>query len=129
MEFKVALVGPKSAGKTTFLKRLQTGKFDEEYKPTIGYQDHNLAFNSNIGEVRFSVRDCGFEILSFVRDVDGVIVMDDISIENTYYNNIKNFHNNIRVVNCHNDKSGNRVGGYDGRTCFISVKMIMIEIH
>lgn len=118
MEFKIALIGDKAVGKTTFLKRLQTGLFEEEYNPTIGYQNHNLVFNSNFGEVRFLVRDCGPGTLS-LDGLDGVIIMHDDNNASKYYDNVKALNKNIPIVFCKNNKSNEHNSDIQ---CSVSVK-------
>ena len=43
--FKCVIFGDGGVGKTTFVNRLNTGKFVNEYNPTIGLEVHPLTFN------------------------------------------------------------------------------------
>ena len=57
---KVILLGISGIGKTCYVKRLLTGKFNSEYRITYGLEVHTLTLNTNCGPLTFELRDpCG----------------------------------------------------------------------
>lgn len=78
--FKIVLVGTAESGKTTFVTRHRTGKFEKEYIPTLGVDVHPLIFHTNRGQICFNMWDCaGQEKYGGLRDgyyiaADGAIV-------------------------------------------------------
>lgn len=110
MEFTIALVGDRKVGKTTFIKRLQTGIFEERYLPTHGCQETKLKFSTNIGEVCFNIRDCGKDATnSSYEGLDGAIVMHDNRTDFAiHYNPIRKFAGKeVFIVNFCNDRTEN----------------------
>lgn len=74
--FKIIVVGDACVGKTTFIKRHLTGKFEEKYMHTTGSNHHDFTFKTNEGLVTFEVWDCeskGREI--YEPGYDGAILM------------------------------------------------------
>jgi small GTP-binding protein len=68
-KFKVLLVGDGGVGKSTFLKRHQTGEFEVKYIPTMGVSVVPLKFYTNYGAVQLNVWDCaGQEQFGGLRD-------------------------------------------------------------
>ena len=57
--FTAVLIGAPKVGKTTYLERIVTGNFVEEYKPTHSWETHHLLFNTNKGEVLLNIVDNG----------------------------------------------------------------------
>ncbi len=55
--YKLVLIGDKETGKTTYLKRLLTGEFENKYIETLGLEVHPLTFNTNYGMYKFNVWD------------------------------------------------------------------------
>jgi GTPase SAR1 family protein len=55
--FKLLLVGDGGTGKTTFVKRHETGEFEKKYIATVGVEVHPLVFHTNRGPIRFNVWD------------------------------------------------------------------------
>ena len=67
--YKLVLVGPGGAGKSTFLHRHMTGEFRKHYVATLGVEVHPLTFNTNYGLLTFDVWDCaGVEKFGGLRD-------------------------------------------------------------
>ena len=56
--FKLVLVGDAYVGKTTFVKRHQTGEFEKRYIATLGVNVVPLTFYTNKGVVILNVWDC-----------------------------------------------------------------------
>jgi GTP-binding nuclear protein Ran len=68
-EYKLVLVGDGGVGKTTFVKRHETGEFEKKYIATLGVEVHPMNFFTTRGMVRFMVWDtAGQEKLSGLRD-------------------------------------------------------------
>ena len=56
--FKVSLIGDKNVGKSVFLRRQITGKFEQKYFATNGVEVIPLIFNTSKGKIRLNVWDC-----------------------------------------------------------------------
>jgi len=74
---KVVLVGNGGVGKTTWLRRLITGVFDDTYTPTRGFNEYPIT----VDQTKFTVFDCAgqynFRGLNntHMNDADCVIIM------------------------------------------------------
>jgi len=103
MSYKVVFVGDGGVGKTTFLKRMRTGQFEQKYLATIGVEPLNLVFNTNYGEITFNCWDCaGQEKFGGLRDGyylggDAGVVMFDLTHRHTYKNAYK-WYTDVRRV-------------------------------
>lgn len=102
--FKVVLIGDGGTGKTTYVKRHQTGEFEKKYVATLGVEIHPIVFFTNRGKIIFNVWDtAGQEKFGGLRDgyyvgADGCIMMFDVTSRITY-KNIPNWHRDyIRVA-------------------------------
>ncbi|KAJ2848801.1 GTP-binding nuclear protein gsp1/Ran [Coemansia brasiliensis] len=113
-KFKLVLVGDGGTGKTTFVKRHQTGEFEKRYIATIGVEVHPLEFVTNKGKILFNAWDtAGQEKFGGLRDgyyIQGqcAIIMFDVTSRITY-KNVPNWHRdlvrvceNIPIVLCGN---------------------------
>jgi GTP-binding nuclear protein Ran len=68
-QFKLVLVGDGGVGKTTYVKRFETGEFEKKYVATVGAEVHVLDFSTTKGMMRFSVWDtAGQEKLTVLKD-------------------------------------------------------------
>ena len=77
--FKIVVVGPGQSGKTTWVKRLLTGQFENLYVPTLGVEVHPIRYNTNHGPICLNVWDCaGREQYRGLRD--GYYIAADIAI-------------------------------------------------
>ncbi|KAH6782097.1 RAN GTPase 3 [Perilla frutescens var. frutescens] len=98
--FKLVLVGDGGTGKTTFVKRHLTGKFEKKYEPTIGVEVHPLDFFTNFGKIRFCCWDtAGQEKFGGLRDgyyIHGncAIIMFDVTARMTY-KNVPKWHRDV----------------------------------
>ncbi|KAJ2723626.1 GTP-binding nuclear protein gsp1/Ran [Coemansia sp. Benny D115] len=112
--FKLVIVGDGGTGKTTFVKRHQTGEFEKKYIATIGVEVHPLNFITNKGMIIFNTWDtAGQEKFGGLRDgyyIQGqcAIIMFDVTSRITY-KNVPNWHRdlvrvceNIPIVLCGN---------------------------
>lgn len=116
-EYKVVLMGDGGVGKTTFVNRHLTGKFEKMYVPTQGAQVHKLTFHTNVGKIDFNVWDtAGQEKFGGLGDgyytnADAAIFMFDLTSRITY-SHIPSWYTNFKRV-CGDDKAmiicGNKV--------------------
>jgi len=87
--FKIVLIGDGGVGKTTFIKRYTTGKFEKVYEPTLGVDVFNLEFETNYGPIIFNVWDTAGQLkYGGLRDgyyiaSDGAIIMYDATSESS----------------------------------------------
>ena len=56
-KFKLVLVGDGGVGKTTFVKRHETGEFEKKYVATVGAEVHPMEFHTDKGKIVFNVWD------------------------------------------------------------------------
>lgn len=59
---EIAIVGLQNAGKTTFVKAITDGSFEEDTIPTIGFNRHEIKkgkTHNNIGKVSMKLWDLG----------------------------------------------------------------------
>ncbi len=86
------LIGDGGVGKTTFVKRHETGEFEKKYVATRGAEVHSLVFQTSVGPVRFNVWDtAGQEKFASLRDgyyIEGqcAIIMFDVTSRITHKN-------------------------------------------
>ena len=100
--FKVILLGDSSVGKTSIFTRFLEGKFDENYKCTIGteYKLHSIYPDLNT-EVNLHVWDtAGSEkyksiTKQYYRDAHGIILIYDIANRKSF-NNLNNWIEDIK---------------------------------
>ena len=92
--FKVVVVGEGGVGKTTFINRFTTNKFNEDTKITIGASFYSFAANVNGGDtsVKLQVWDFGgekrfrFILPSYCQGAHGVIFAFDLTRATTLWN-------------------------------------------
>lgn len=105
-EFKLILVGDGGVGKTTFVKRHQTGEFEKKYVATQGVEVSSLVFYTNYGPIKFNIWDtAGQEKLGGLREgyyigADCAIVMFDVTSRITY-KNVPKWHKDLTRI-CEN---------------------------
>ncbi|KAG0286858.1 GTP-binding nuclear protein gsp1/Ran [Dissophora globulifera] len=98
--FKLILVGDRGSGKTAFINRHLTGKFETKYSPTIHPEIQNLFFQTNLGPIFFNTWDIAcqemFGGLSEVYCVEAqcAIIMFDLTSRTTY-KNVPNWHQHL----------------------------------
>lgn len=56
-EFKVVLVGDGGVGKTTFVRRHQSGEFEKKYIATQGVEVSSITFYTTHGPIRLNLWD------------------------------------------------------------------------
>jgi len=85
MLYKIALVGNCGAGKSTWIKKLETGQFYKKYTPTADVDVIKISFNTSDGLITFKFYDCtgrkGHDIFTnrnkYIDKSQGLIVMYD----------------------------------------------------
>jgi small GTP-binding protein len=81
--FKILILGDGAVGKTTFLQRLQTGKFQFETKVTIGADFHIVKIKVKDKVLNINIWDIGgqpmfrFLVPAYRKGCSGVIIMYD----------------------------------------------------
>ncbi|KAH0785257.1 GTP-binding nuclear protein Ran [Histomonas meleagridis] len=92
MQAKLVLVGDGGVGKTTFVKRHQTGEFEKKYIPTLGVQVSQLSFQTTHGVLTYNIWDtAGQERFGGLREgyyleANCAIIMFDVTSPTTYRN-------------------------------------------
>ena len=56
--FKAIFVGDGGVGKSTYVKKMLTGRFSSKYIATLGVEVHPINFKTSVGDVTFNVWDC-----------------------------------------------------------------------
>ena len=105
--FKCVIVGDKGVGKTSLIRRLYNGEFNNEYLPTIGHELIPLTFNTTYGKIIFDVYDISDQ--TRINDVNCAIIMfnpNSIDTISEYYMNIKRMYPTIPIVLCANRYNG-----------------------
>ena len=103
MQAKLVLVGDGGVGKTTFVKRHQTGEFEKKYIPTLGVQVSQLSFQTTRGELLFNIWDtAGQERFGGLREgyyleAQCAIIMFDVTSPTTY-KNVPTWHRDLTRV-------------------------------
>eukprot|EP00350_Pseudokeronopsis_sp_OXSARD2_P000645 CAMPEP_0170541438 /NCGR_PEP_ID=MMETSP0211-20121228/1166_1 /TAXON_ID=311385 /ORGANISM="Pseudokeronopsis sp., Strain OXSARD2" /LENGTH=90 /DNA_ID=CAMNT_0010844153 /DNA_START=39 /DNA_END=311 /DNA_ORIENTATION=+ len=81
---KIGLIGPKKAGKTALMNRLQKNKFTEKYEPTIGFQFGATEFDLH-NEIKVKLQIWDNPGSSICRQkVLGVVLVYDVAEEFDY---------------------------------------------
>ncbi|MHA1398278.1 MAG: ADP-ribosylation factor family protein, partial [Candidatus Heimdallarchaeaceae archaeon] len=95
----LVIIGLPSAGKTTFVKRLKTGKF-QETKPTLGMQYES----KEIGDVKFDIFDLGGHISyrrtiwhTYIKLAYGIIFVIDSADQDSFEEAKEEFWNSIQL--------------------------------
>ncbi|OQS02950.1 GTP-binding nuclear protein spi1 [Thraustotheca clavata] len=113
-EFKLILVGDSRVGKSTFIKRHLTGKFEKKYVATLGVEIHPLWFDTNFGPIKFNCWDIATAEKSgrlhdgyYIQSQCAIIMFDvtsRISYKNVpnWYRDISRVCENIPIVLCGN---------------------------
>ena len=87
---KLVLVGDGGVGKTTFVKRHQTGEFERKYIPTVGVEVSQLTFQTSRGPLTYNIWDTAgqerFRSVSkaYFRNALGAILMFDLTSRQSF---------------------------------------------
>lgn len=73
---KICIIGGENTGKTTFVRRLCTGKYSKEYIPTIGVEVHPVQIKGDSEDFSFNCYDCAGKE-EFRGLVDGYYLQSD----------------------------------------------------
>jgi GTP-binding nuclear protein Ran len=100
---KLILVGDGGVGKTTFVKRHQTGDFQKAYIPTMGVQVSQLTFQTTHGSAIFNIWDtacqerfAGLREGYYLEANCGIVVFDVTSPGS--YRNVASWHRDLSRV-------------------------------
>lgn len=105
--FKLLLVGNIGCGKSSFVDRIKTGKFDHSYTPTGQLAVNRININTNLGTYSFNVWEKSStytgEKLNEYAGADCAIIMFDLidnlhTILRRYYYNIRKMNGDIPIV-------------------------------
>ena len=111
---KIALIGDGGVGKTTLVRKLQTGEFRKKYIATLGVEVHPIKNQTNYGYISHNIWDCaGQEKFGGLRDgyyigSNAVIVMFDktslVTFKNvtTWIDSYRNIAPNTPIILCGN---------------------------
>jgi GTP-binding nuclear protein Ran len=97
---KVVILGDGGVGKTTFVKRHQTGEFEKKYIPTMGVEVSQLQFQTTHGQFTYIIWDtAGQERFGGLREgyyleSNCAILMFDVTSVSTY-RNIATWHRDL----------------------------------
>ena len=100
---KLVLVGDGGVGKTTFVKRHQTGEFEKKYMATLGVQVSQISFQTSRGVLIYNIWDtAGQEKFGGLREgyyleSNCAIIMFDVTSPATY-RNVGNWHRDLTRV-------------------------------
>lgn len=121
--FKIVVVGDAAVGKTTFVNKLSTGKFETKYVQSPTVEINPIIFNTSKGSICFNLWNCpGHEKYNnfnklFYSGADAAIIMFACNDRNSYksivpiYNDMRCVCGNIQTVLCGNkcDKNNRKV--------------------
>ncbi|XP_069174023.1 uncharacterized protein [Procambarus clarkii] len=102
-KYKIVLVGDGGTGKSSFVTRLQSEDFHQEYIATLGVEKHEVAISTSHGPSTIVIWDtAGQEKLGPLRDAyylgaDAAIIFFDVTSKVTY-KNVPNWHRDIHRV-------------------------------
>jgi len=110
-EYKISLLGDGGVGKTTFLKKAITGKFDPRYLPTLNCVTTACSIGSSSEVVKFNFYDfSGQEKVGGTREnlafSNVIILMFDVTSRLTFknirwwYREIQKYCTNIPIILC-----------------------------
>ena len=112
---KIIIVGDGGVGKTTYIDRITTLKFNPKYTATLGVDVRPVRFTTNCGKLLFNVWDCagqekflGLDDEYYIGAVGCIIMFDGTnSFKNVvnWYNKVRNIRKTIPIVICHNIKN------------------------
>lgn len=101
---RLVLFGPTRVGKTSYIKRFLTDKFDPEYIPTIGYGYYKGSIETFHGKIDLDILDgAGYDPFILYRyglnvNADGAISFLDVFDENKMTTSLR-LEENFRIVN------------------------------
>jgi GTP-binding nuclear protein Ran len=122
LHFKVMVLGPAGAGKTTFIKRHATGEFTKSYNETKSVEVTHLPFYTSMGKITFDIWDCsGQDQFSDNNDiayhnVEAAMIMFDVT-STCSYRNVNHWYNTIhkKSLNIPTILCGNKVDCKDNK--------------
>lgn len=109
-ELNVAVLGDGGVGKSTYLKKLRTGRFDPRYIPTSNHEKRNVSIGTPTGIVKFNTYDYGGQQMfegtrRNLHTMNAIILMFDVTHRFTF-NSVLNWRaelpGNVPVVLCGN---------------------------
>ena len=101
MSFNIVVCGPKSVGKTTWIRRLVSGEYSRHYVPSVGYSITTLPLHTTVGSYSINIYDVStetfFNTVTIKADeaikIDAVVVMLDYSTRLSLRNWVKRIKN------------------------------------
>ncbi len=100
VQYKMVIVGDGAVGKTTFINKIRTNVFKNNYNPTLGVEVHPI----DLGPVTINCWDCaGQDKFAGLRDgyyinATIAIIMFDLTSENSF-NKIKEYYIELTRIN------------------------------
>jgi len=95
-EFKVALLGDRKVGKSSFISRVFNGDYKRQYVPSLDIKETILTFNSANGLITFKIKEFSekkLHNLNLKKDFDCIILISNKKI------NLIEFQKNIAFKN------------------------------
>ena len=119
--YKILLVGDIGVGKTTYIERLASGQFHENYVHTEDVKVNSLSFYTNKGQVSMEICEPGNS--DFPKDIDGCIIMFDVTNRQSY-DNLDTWYSKVQSLNITTILCGNKIDKKDK-----VMKSKMIKFH
>jgi len=107
-QFKIVLVGPEKVGKTAFVQKYRTKRFEKFYIPTLRVEVYSINLDTNYGNIIFKIWNCAELCEEYYTNARGAIIMIDntskLSVNSvpSYLETLRRVNPNMQIVLCSN---------------------------